>query len=136
MDEINDYDCDGYRPFHHAILANSISRARDLMRLGALINAPTESGDGALVLTCRALNDDEAAEWIPVLLEWGAEIIDRDRTGRTPLHHACERGLVKTTAALLAGGADPFFKDGYGKKPADYATSEAMRSLFSKKTAT
>ncbi|MBK7893108.1 MAG: hypothetical protein IPJ84_20305 [Bdellovibrionales bacterium] len=87
-------------------------------------------------MTCRALNDDEAAEWIPVLLEWGAEIIDRDRTGRTPLHHACERGLLKTTAALLAGGADPFFKDGYGKKPADYATSEAMRSLFSKKTAT
>ncbi|MBK7893107.1 MAG: hypothetical protein IPJ84_20300 [Bdellovibrionales bacterium] len=53
MDEINDYDCDGYRPFHHAILANSIPRARDLMRLGALIKRPpravTEPG---LDLSC------------------------------------------------------------------------------------
>ncbi len=136
MDEINDYDCDGYRPFHHAVLANSLSRARELVRLGALVNAPTESGEGALVLTCRALSDDEASLWIPVLLEWGAEIIDRDRVGRTALHHACERGLLKTAAALLAGGADPFFKDSFGKKPADYATSEMMRALFAKRAVT
>lgn len=120
-DEINIYDCDGYRPLHHAILANDLQRARVLVSQGALVNAQTESGDGALVLLCRALKDDEASQWVAPLLSWGAEILDRDRKNWTALHHCVSRGLFKTATLLLAEGADPFFKNSDMQRPIELA---------------
>lgn len=121
-DEINFYDCDGYRPLHHAVLANDIERAKSLVTMGALVNAQTESGDGILVLVCRALRDEEAALWIRPLLTWGAEIIDRDRKNWTALHHCASRGMLKTAALLIAEGADPFFRNSDGHRPLDLIT--------------
>jgi tankyrase len=118
-DELNLFDCDGYRPIHHAILANDLGRAKHLISLGAMVNAPTESGDGALVLLCRALRDEEAVLWVKPLLEWGAEILDRDRKNWTGLHHCAARGLHKTARLLMAEGADPFFKNSDGQRPID-----------------
>lgn len=121
-DEINLYDCDGYRPVHHAVLANDLNRAKSLVLQGALVNAQTESGDGILVLVCRALRDDEAVLWIAPLLNWGAEIIDRDRKNWTALHHCAARGLLKTARLLMDEGADPFYKNSDGKRPLDLVT--------------
>lgn len=125
---INHFDCDGYRPLHHAILAHDLERARALLEQGAMINAPTESGDGALVLLCKALRDDEAVQWLSLLLDHGAEILDRDRLGWTALHHCAARGLEKTARALVNEGADPFFKSLKAERPIDvlglYASSE------------
>jgi ankyrin repeat protein len=121
-DEINLYDCDGYRPLHHAVLANDLDRANSLVSQGALVNAQTESGDGILVLLCRALRDDEAARWVGPLLSWGAEIIDRDRKNWTALHHCAARGLLETASLLMNEGADPFFKNSDGKRPLDLVT--------------
>ena len=121
-DEINLYDCDGYRPLHHAVLANDIQRAYTLVSQGALVNAQTESGDGILVLLCRALRDKEAATWVKPLLGWGAEIIDRDRKGWTALHHCASRGMLQTAVLLMKAGADPFFKNSDGQRPLDLVT--------------
>lgn len=123
---IDDFDCDGYRPIHHAILAADLGRAEDLVRAGAHLNKPTEGGDGALVLLCRALSDDDAAVFVPALLAWGAEIIDRDRKGYSALHHAISRGLLKTIRALVAGGADPFLRATDGKRPIDLSCGDAV----------
>lgn len=125
---INDFDCDGYRPIHHAILADDQARALKLLQEGALLNAPTESGDGALNLACRALSDERAANWVPLLLGWGAEIIDRDSKGWSALHHAVDRGLAKTVKALMAAGADPFLQAQDGKKPTDLSLDAEMKA--------
>ena len=118
-DDINEFDCDGYRPIHHDILANDIARAKALIGAGALLNAPTESGDGALVLLCKALRDEEAVQWIPFLLDAGVELIDRDKKGWSALHHAVQRHLVATAKSLLVAGADPFLKAVDGTRPTD-----------------
>ncbi len=121
QDDLNDFDCDGYRPIHHAILAHDLERATKLIHAGAMLNAPTESGDGALVLLCKALRDDEVLEWLPSMLGWGAEIIDRDKKGWTALHHAVSRGMLKSVAALMEAGSDPFLKANDGVRPIDVA---------------
>jgi ankyrin repeat protein len=118
-DDINEFDCDGYRPIHHAILAHDLERARALIHGGALLNAPTESGDGALVLLCKALPDRDAAAWLAPLLEWGAELIDRDKKGWSALHHAVSREMVETVGGLMEAGADPFLKAIDGTRPVD-----------------
>lgn len=123
-DNLNEFDCDGYRPIHHAILAgyqDGFPRARDLIAAGAMLNAPTESGDGALVLLCKALRDAEAAMWVEPLLKWGAELIDRDRKGWSALHHAVSREMTETITKLMSAGADPFLKAVDGTRPIDVA---------------
>lgn len=132
-DDINEFDCDGYRPIHHAILANDITRARDLLHGGAMLNAPTESGDGALVLLCKALRDEEAVLWLPNLYDWGAEIIDRDKKGWSALHHAVSREMPMTIRSLMEAGADPFLRAVDGARPVDLAKSDAIRELLKTK---
>lgn len=120
--ELNDFDCDGYRPIHHAILAgfdDGFPRARDLIHAGALLNAPTENGDGVLVLLCKAARDEDAVRWLGPLLDWGAELIDRDRKGWSALHHAVVREMVKTIERLMEAGADPFLRAADGTRPVD-----------------
>lgn len=128
-DDLNDFDCDGYRPIHHAILAHDKTRAEALMNQGARLNAPTESGDGALVLLCKALKDHEIVEWLPLLLSRGAEIIDFDRKGWSALHHAVSRELPEAVKGLMAAGADPFLRGTDGERPVDLATPEIKKLL-------
>lgn len=132
VESLNHFDCDGYRPIHHAILAHDLDRARSLLEKGVLVNAPTESGDGALVLLCKALRDEEAVQWLPLLLQHGAEILDRDRLGWTALHHCAARGLVKTASALVAEGADPHFKDAQGRRSIDVLSPDLSKEEWSR----
>jgi ankyrin repeat protein len=130
-DDLNEFDCDGYRPIHHAILAGFIDglpRARDLINAGAMLNAPTESGDGALVLLCKALRDAEAVLWVDPLLEWGAELIDRDKKGWSALHHAVSREMIETIKKLMEAGADPFLRAVDGTRPVDLIAKLANSS--------
>lgn len=124
---VNDFDCDGYRPIHHAVLANDIERAHKLLVEGAMLNASTESGDGILVLLCKALRDEEAIAWLPSLYDWGAEIIDTDRKGWSALHHAVKREMPLTIRSLMEAGADPFLRAVDGTRPVDLASAIATR---------
>lgn len=130
MDPINDFDCDGYRPIHHAILAHAVDRATELIALGANVNAPTESGDGSLVLLCRALKDSEACEWVDLLIEWGAVVEAVDRKGWTALHHAADRNLILTATRLLRSGSDPLLKNLGGMTSFDLVRSSEMKAVF------
>ncbi len=121
---INDYDCDGYRPIHHAVLARDLVRVDQLLGLGALLNLPTEAGEGVLNLAVRLLDDAEAAAWCRELLDRGAEVIDRDLAGMTPLHLAVQGRKLKTMQTLIEAGADPHFKNRAGQKPTDLAQND------------
>lgn len=121
---IDQFDCDGYRPIHRAIITHNLELGRRILMDGALLNKGTESGDGALILLCKALHDEEAIEWIPLLCENGAELIGRDRLGWTALHHCVSRGLVQSARLLIKEGADPILKNFKGERPIDLIPEE------------
>lgn len=130
-EEINAFDCDGYRPVHHAVIAKDIARLDQLLLQGALLNLPTEGGEGILSLAIRAHRDEEAAIWVKNLIDRGADIIERDRNGDTALHWAVRNGYRQTVLTLSAEGADPFFKNQRGERPIDLAHSNpTLRDLL------
>mmetsp|Transcript_38469 Transcript_38469/g.108721 ORF Transcript_38469/g.108721 Transcript_38469/m.108721 type:complete len:748 (+) Transcript_38469:93-2336(+) len=52
-----------------------------------------------------------------VLLQWGAAVDPRDRSGATPLFVACEHGHELLAACLLDAGADPMRSNNSGESP-------------------
>lgn len=116
---INAFDCDGYRPVHRAVMADDLKFCERLVMDGALLNAPTEDGEGVLSLACRALQDSRLEIWLPQLLSWGAEIIDRNPRGDTALHIAIREHKIKSVQILMASGADPLMKNAVGERPVD-----------------
>lgn len=115
-------DCDGYRPVHRAVLSDDLQLCEQLVSQGALLNASTEDGEGILSLACRALGEERLMIWLPKLLSWGAEIIDRDRRGDTALHVAIREGKLKAVTLLMNAGADPLMKNHLGERPTDLAS--------------
>ncbi len=115
-------DCDGYRPVHRAVLSDDLKLCEQLVSQGALLNASTEDGEGILSLACRALGEERLMIWLPKLLSWGAEIIDRDRRGDTALHVAIREGKLKAVTLLMNSGADPLMKNHKGERPTDLAS--------------
>lgn len=101
LDPLNDFDCDGYRPIHHAVLANDRLRAEKLTRLGASIHALTEDGEGIISLAIRALAEKDAAEWLQWLRTFNVDSKVRNKQGKDALFYARERGYVMLVALLL-----------------------------------
>ena len=133
--ELNECDCDGYRPIHHALLADDVARLDQLLSEGALLNLPTEGGEGILSLALRAHSDEKARLWIDRLLNRGAELIDRDRNGDTALHVAARSGYTESVRCLMDAGADPYLKNVRGERPIDLAQSNpTLRELLVPKT--
>lgn len=110
--------------------------ARALLEQGADVSA-APSSDPRTPLLVAATNN--TADFVKVLLEFGAKPTDRDREGQTALMHAAKRGDVEMSAALLAKGADPTATDNYGRTALQLATmlgfSEAARLLSEGATA-
>ena len=88
----------------------------------AAVHEPSGRG----VVTQAILNDHAATARL--LLDRGAALEQRDHTGSTPLHHACEMGWTESTGALLARGADAGARDRWGRTP-------LMRAVIEHRTA-
>lgn len=72
-------------------------------------------------LTRRSTPLHEAAGYghageVAALLESGADLAAKDRTGETPLHWAVRSGHVEIAAALIAAGADPHTGSEWARK--------------------
>jgi ankyrin repeat protein len=104
-DDIHATDKNGVTALHHAVRFRSPAAVKTLLEHGANVNQP-----------CR-------------------------RNGSTPLHRAVTQTGAPGTAGkvaaaeeivriLLKAGADPSIHNKSGKKPADYVTDEAIRSLL------
>jgi hypothetical protein len=85
-----------------------------LVRAGANVNA--EDGNKNTPLILGAGN----AEIVRVLLAAGASGTAEDLSGWTPLGVAASEGAVEVIRLLLAGGADPAYRNRFGKTARDY----------------
>lgn len=81
---------------------------RELLKLGADVNARGRAGKSPLMLAC---GDEKVAE---LLLNHGADINFKDNFGANVLHHC---GRRETIPLLLERGADATHKDSNGKTP-------------------
>ena len=68
---------------------------------------------------------------VSVLLDQGADINARDKSGRTPLHHVtrCISPYLDAAEVLLNHGADVNARDNEGKTPLAYAREEGFSDL-------
>jgi tankyrase len=108
------------------------------LRAGADVHAADKNGVTALHHAVRF----RSPAAVQTLLEFGANVNQAcRRNGSTPLHRAVTQTGAPGTAGkgqaakeivqlLLAAGADPSLTNKSGRKPADYATDEAIKSLL------
>lgn len=109
-----------------------------MLKAGADVHATDKNGVTALHHAVR-FRSPVAVE---TLIEYGADVnqVCR-RSGSTPLHRAVTTTGAPSTAGkrrealqiirlLIAAGADPSITNKSGRKPADYVTDDAIRSLL------
>ncbi len=98
-----------------------------LIRFGANVNQVTGIG-GMTPLHMSARRG--TAKIAEALLDAGADIEARDKSGETPLRRAVNCGQERMACLLLARGANPHSADKKGRTPFDAAKSGEMRKLF------
>ncbi|XP_026160295.1 protein phosphatase 1 regulatory subunit 27b [Mastacembelus armatus] len=68
-------------------------------------------------------------ECVKLLVQYGADIHQRDEEGWTPLHMACSDGFPQIAGYLLSLGADPELENECGEKPSDLIDPENKELL-------
>eukprot|EP00741_Cyanophora_paradoxa_P009372 tig00000144_g9078.t1 len=97
-------DTDGSTLLHVVCKQGLVSLAQALVEAGADPSSLQDArGAAALLAACKDGREDA----VRALLKFGADPLSRDAAGATPLHVACELGLLKAARAVLeaAGGA-------------------------------
>lgn len=111
-----------------------------MIAIGANGNAANRNGQTPLMFACAG-NFEKMESVQLALLEAGADVTLRDKTGRTALHYAAENRRDSAARALMDmlfsfGKPDPSAADNAGKTPLDIATEngneETLKYLLSK----
>lgn len=111
-------DDDGQTPMHYAARASRVDNMETLKSKGALIDAAAL--DGRTPLMMAAHRDHVAAvDW---LLVNKAAPDKQDNQMRTAMHYAVSRKYLKSTIALVKGGADATIPDKNGVSAVSLAT--------------
>ena len=124
----------GYSPLHYACLSGATDVVKMLVRAGAGVRAQTDAGETCLayalisrhIATIRYLvglpdvdvNHLSAhnhtvlhfavldhASRVQVLIDAGADIDTKNNSGWSPLHYACEQGVLDVVKMLVEAGA-------------------------------
>jgi ankyrin repeat protein len=126
----------GTTPLLRAAKAVDVPAIRSLLAAGANVDLPTvndvtpllaAAGVGSGGLDTRGRYRDEAAgaAAVKLLLDAGADVRARDKSGNTALHAAAAAGWNSVVSLLAARGADLFAKDGRGRTAVDLTKGEA-----------
>jgi ankyrin repeat protein len=108
-----------------ATLRNDLSRARELLTLGASVDALTDSGDTVLALAAGLGHQ----KLIECFLQRGATVNMRSRSDRTALMIAARNGRLNVAERLLKGGAYVDSTDKEGSTALMEASAEGHRTL-------
>ena len=107
----------GYSPLHFAMASGDRDLVEELIAGGADPNAKGRFLNGTPLHCLR--NAD--AGMVALLLDAGAEVNARDRSGRTPLHGVCALGKKELAELLVARGAEVNARDFSGWTPLGFA---------------
>jgi cytohesin len=105
---------------HFALSRKRFKEARLLLDSGVDINVLGPNQDTPLHQACLYA----PRELIGHMIELGAMVNAREKTGLTPLHTAAFRGDPDIVRLLLDAGANPAIEDGNGHVPKDWAEWE------------
>ncbi|KAG8443693.1 hypothetical protein GDO86_009025 [Hymenochirus boettgeri] len=95
-------------------VVDSIGAKKVIGRFGEMDRTP--------LICCSLLPDPrDRLRYMRLLLEIGAAVNDRDRSGRSALSYSAERGHVEEVKLLVGGGADPELPDRGGNTALMYA---------------
>ena len=105
---------------HFALSRKRFEEARLLLDNGVDVNVLGPNRDTPLHQACLYA----PKELIAHMIELGAMVNAREKTGLTPLHTAAFRGDPDIVRLLLDAGANPAIEDGNGHVPKDWALWE------------
>jgi len=117
----------GFTPLGLAVTAqhNRLELSELLIDSGANINIAAEHVDGQTPLHMSVSSVfGGKLPLIKLLLEKGADVNSRDRSGATPLHEATRRGYKEIVELLIENNAEINAVDNEGMTPLDYASSD------------
>jgi ankyrin repeat protein len=134
---VNISDRDGTTPLHIACTLNHSGLVRFLIQKGAKVNVSDKNGfplhnacegsvsggvDGISLINVQGDPLGTANE----LLQNGADVNAKNKSGRTPLHIAAQKGNTELVRLLLASGANKTAKDNLGMTPYDFAEGNSQ----------
>ncbi|KAK7866736.1 hypothetical protein R5R35_003156 [Gryllus longicercus] len=123
---INFADSSGWTPLMWAAKKAHANLVSLLIERNADVNALTDKNSTALH---AASFHDHSGLCVKLLIDAGANVGGRNKTGRQPLHYAVLNSNVAAAQALLEAGADKTAKDCDGHSPFDVAKTDAVRLL-------
>ena len=115
----------------------NIEKVRNLLKLGAKVNATDGRGYSALidVEACKGHDEPTRVQLIELLIANGAAVNLRSRDGTTSLMYAARNGDTEVVNALLRNGAAVNIGDNDGETPlmkaaASSCSEETVRALL------
>ncbi|KAL7011527.1 hypothetical protein ACKWTF_014301 [Chironomus riparius] len=163
LEQKNLYEVEEEKTFHYstplwaAAVANHLPVVKLLVRLGANINAISDSGSTAVRSACFMTNIDvvqflvesganfklpnfnggtclinsvQSIELCKYLIAKGADVNARDIQNKTALHYAIQEYRLETTKLLIEHGANVFSKSRYGDDALQTACLKGAHEIF------
>ncbi|XP_056135646.1 protein phosphatase 1 regulatory subunit 27b isoform X2 [Lampris incognitus] len=113
--------------FPNDVVFQDYVRQGELERIGLFIRAKRVTLDTIYNSGMAAIHEAVLSgnlECVKLLVQYGADIHQRDEEGWTPLHMACSDGFPHIARYLLSLGADHELENECGEKPADLIDPE------------
>jgi ankyrin repeat protein len=127
--QANALSSDGFTPLHLAVFAEQPDAARVLLEHGADVDA-LSVGSIALVPPLGTAAFVQSSALARLLLDAGADVNRQGGGGFTALHSAAQSGNADFVRLLLEHGADPNVLTADGKRAADCAQTDEVRTLL------
>ncbi|XP_008315978.1 protein phosphatase 1 regulatory subunit 27b isoform X2 [Cynoglossus semilaevis] len=118
--------------FPNDILFQDYVRQGELERIGLFMRAKRVTLDTMYTSGMAAIHEAVLSgnlECVKLLIQYGADIHQRDEEGWTPLHMACSDGFPQIARYLLSLGADPELENECGERPRDLIDPENKELL-------